>query len=72
MYFNVGGKLSFPLTPTRTVSHVVASGRQYMSRNLLIIVVHQAVFQGMFFAKNIVLHRRLGVPIRGTNREANC
>lgn len=36
----------------------------------LIIVIHQIVFQGMFFAKNISLRRRLGMPIRGRNREA--
>ncbi|UCD75208.1 MAG: isoprenylcysteine carboxylmethyltransferase family protein [Phycisphaerales bacterium] len=36
----------------------------------LIIVIHQVFFQGMFFTKNISLRRRLGVPIRGKNREA--
>lgn len=41
-----------------------------MSTVALIIAIHQVVFQGMFFAKNIALHRRLGVPIRGRNREA--
>lgn len=38
---------------------------------VLIIVLHQILFQGMFFAKNLVLRRRLGVAIRGGNREAN-
>ncbi|MEH6518883.1 MAG: hypothetical protein V7742_19565 [Halioglobus sp.] len=32
---------------------------------------HQLLFQGMFFAKNILLERRLGQPIRGFNLEAN-
>ncbi|UCE61371.1 MAG: hypothetical protein JSU63_06410, partial [Phycisphaerales bacterium] len=41
-----------------------------MSISALIIVIHQVVFQGMFFAKNISLRRRLGMPIRGRNREA--
>jgi len=41
-----------------------------MSSSSLVIVVHQIVFQGMFFAKNIVLRRRLGTSIRGRNREA--
>ena len=34
-------------------------------------MIHQSVFQGMFFAKNILLRRKLGKPIRGGNREAN-
>ena len=41
-----------------------------MSNSALIIVIHQIVFQGMFFAKNITLRRRLGMSIRGGNREA--
>lgn len=36
-----------------------------------IILLHQFVFQSMFFAKNIRLKRRLGGPIRGNNLEAN-
>lgn len=36
----------------------------------IFIATHQVAFQGMFFAKNIALRRRLGVPIRGGNREA--
>ncbi len=42
-----------------------------MKGPLLIILTHQIVFQGMFFAKNISLRRRLRMPIRGRNREAN-
>jgi protein-S-isoprenylcysteine O-methyltransferase Ste14 len=41
-----------------------------MSDSVLIILIHQTIFQGMFFAKNISLRRRLGMPIRGRNREA--
>lgn len=41
-----------------------------MSGSALIILIHQTIFQGMFFAKNISLRRRLGMPIRGRNREA--
>lgn len=36
-----------------------------------LIVAHQLLFQGMFFAKNFRLKRRLGGPIRGSNLEAN-
>ena len=36
-----------------------------------IIMLHQMLFQGMFFAKNVVLRRRLSQPIRGFNLEAN-
>lgn len=42
-----------------------------MTSSLLIILLHQIVFQGMFLAKNILLSRQLGMPIRGRNREAN-
>ncbi|HIJ64419.1 MAG TPA: DUF1295 domain-containing protein [Candidatus Hydrogenedentes bacterium] len=42
-----------------------------MSSAVLIILIHQFIFQGMFFTKNILLSRRLGTPIRGRNREAN-
>lgn len=41
-----------------------------MSNSALVIIVHQIVFQGMFFSKNFVLRRKLGRPIRGTNPEA--
>ena len=36
-----------------------------------IILLHQLIFQAMFFTKNIRLKRRIGGPIRGTNLEAN-
>lgn len=42
-----------------------------MNRAVVIILVHQIAFQGMFFAKNISLRRKLGVLVRGQNREAN-
>ena len=42
-----------------------------MKSFVLIILSHQIVFQGMFFAKNILLRQRLGTAIRGRNREAN-
>lgn len=41
-----------------------------MRDSVIIILVHQIIFQGMFFVKNISLSRRLGMPIRGKNREA--
>jgi len=41
-----------------------------MRTSALIIMIHQVVFQGMFFAKNISLRRKLRVPLRGRNREA--
>jgi protein-S-isoprenylcysteine O-methyltransferase Ste14 len=37
---------------------------------VLIIILHQLLFQGMFVAKNLRLRARLGRPIRGDNREA--
>ena len=37
----------------------------------LLILVHQLLFQGMFFAKNYLLKHKLGKPIRGFNLEAN-
>ncbi len=42
-----------------------------MNRSFIIILIHQIVFQGMFFAKNISLRRRLRIPIRGRNPEAS-
>ncbi|MFT4614276.1 MAG: protein-S-isoprenylcysteine O-methyltransferase Ste14 [Bacteroidia bacterium] len=36
-----------------------------------LIILHQLLFQGMFFAKNFRLKRRLDGPIRGSNLEAN-
>jgi protein-S-isoprenylcysteine O-methyltransferase Ste14 len=41
-----------------------------MSGSVIIILVHQTIFQGMFFAKNNSLRRKLGMPIRGKNWEA--
>lgn len=38
--------------------------------NLLILVVHQLLYQGMFVAKNLLLKKKLGKSIRGKNREA--
>lgn len=35
-----------------------------------IIIIHQIIFQGMFIARNVTLRHKLGVPIRGKNREA--
>ena len=42
-----------------------------MIGSVIIIMIHQTIFQRMFFAKNISLRRRLRMPIRGRNREAN-
>lgn len=41
-----------------------------MNDAVLVIVVHQLLYQGMFFTKNALLRRRLGQPIRGRNPEA--
>jgi protein-S-isoprenylcysteine O-methyltransferase Ste14 len=37
----------------------------------LVILLHQLLFQGMFFAKNITLQRKLERPVRGANPEAS-
>jgi protein-S-isoprenylcysteine O-methyltransferase Ste14 len=42
-----------------------------MTDAALIILVHQLLFQGMFLAKNALLRRKLGQPIRGDNPEAS-
>ena len=42
-----------------------------MTPDTWLILLHQLLFQGMFFSKNVVLRRRLGQPIRGYNLEAN-
>ena len=42
-----------------------------MTAEAWLILLHQLLFQGMFFTKNIILARKLGQPIRGFNREAN-
>lgn len=36
----------------------------------LVVLIHQVVFQGMFVAKNTVLGKKIGKPIRGKNKEA--
>lgn len=41
-----------------------------MIQPLIIIVFHQLLFQGMFFAKNILLSKKLDIKIRGKNKEA--
>jgi protein-S-isoprenylcysteine O-methyltransferase Ste14 len=41
-----------------------------MIETWLIIVIHQSVFQGLFVAKNIILHKKTGKQIRGKNIEA--
>jgi len=43
-----------------------------MTDAAFIILVHQLLFQGMFVAKNALLRRKLGHPIRGDNPEANA
>lgn len=42
-----------------------------MKEATLVILVHQILYQGMFFAKNVLLRRKLGKPIRGYNPEAS-
>ena len=42
-----------------------------MNEATWIILLHQALFQGLFIAKNISLKIKLGKPIRGNNAEAN-
>lgn len=42
-----------------------------MTQDTGLIMLHQLLFQGMFFAKNLVLRQKLGQPIRGNNLEAN-
>jgi protein-S-isoprenylcysteine O-methyltransferase Ste14 len=42
-----------------------------MSLPFKVILLHQILFQGMFLAKNIYLRHKLGVAVRGGNREAN-
>ncbi len=41
-----------------------------MNTATLIILLHQLLFQGLFAVKNIALKMKLGVPIRGHNKEA--
>jgi protein-S-isoprenylcysteine O-methyltransferase Ste14 len=42
-----------------------------MNEATWIILLHQALFQGLFMAKNISLKIKLGKPIRGNNAEAS-
>jgi protein-S-isoprenylcysteine O-methyltransferase Ste14 len=42
-----------------------------MSESVVAIIVHQLIFQGMFFTKNVYLKKKSGLSIRGTNNEAN-
>ena len=42
-----------------------------MNESAALIILHQLLFQGMFFVKNISLQRKLHQPIRGFNLEAN-
>lgn len=46
------------------------NGETWMPKIWCIILLHQFIFQGVFVAKNVVLRRKLGIPIRGHNREA--
>ncbi len=41
-----------------------------MNDATLIILIHQALFQGCFLLKNFTLSRKLGAPVRGSNPEA--
>ncbi len=45
--------------------------KQGIPYTLLIIVIHQLIFQGMFVLKNILLSKKIGKSIRGKNKEAN-
>ena len=42
-----------------------------MNETTLLILVHQLLFQAMFFTKNLLLRRKIGRPIRGKNLQAN-
>lgn len=42
-----------------------------MTDSLFLILLHQLLFQGMFFTKNLTLKNKLGLPVRGNNAEAN-
>lgn len=41
-----------------------------MLKTWIVILLHQIFFQGMFVTKNIFLHRKIGMKIRGHNIEA--
>ena len=42
-----------------------------MTNAMFLILMHQLLFQGMFFTKNLTLKNKLGLPVRGNNPEAN-
>ncbi len=42
-----------------------------MTDAMFIILLHQLLFQGMFLTKNLTLKNKLGLPVRGSNVEAN-
>ena len=42
-----------------------------MTNAVTLIILHQLLFQGMFFTKNLTLKNNLGAPVRGNNTEAN-
>ena len=42
-----------------------------MTDAMYLILLHQLLFQGMFFTKNFTLKNKLGLPVRGNNPEAN-
>lgn len=41
-----------------------------MNKLLLVILLHQILFQLMFVAKNLILKKKIGKAIRGKNKEA--
>ena len=41
-----------------------------MNKYFYVVLIHQIIFQGMFFSKNIYLRRKSGHKIRGKNKEA--
>jgi protein-S-isoprenylcysteine O-methyltransferase Ste14 len=46
--------------------------QQRVREAAVIILLHQALFQGLFIAKNVTLRLKLGKPIRGNNPEARA
>lgn len=53
-------------------NHNASTDCRIMTTAALIILLHQLLFQGMFFAKNVLLGRKLGQTIRGHNPEATA
>ena len=50
-----------------------ATGRRHtVKAAAVVILLHQALFQGLFIAKNVTLKLKLGQPIRGNNPEARA